>query len=132
MDWKSRLNDHAVLAEELDIMKRGIRAEKGTISFTSIAPDESLFDLDNVKRSFMDRMSVEGNVLLNYGYAKGYKPLIDYLKQYMEHKGVEMKGKDILITNGFTEGFDIVLSALSKKMVRSFVRIRRIIQRSKI
>lgn len=85
-----------------------------------------------MKRSFMDRMSVEGNVLLNYGYAKGYKPLIDYLKQYMEHKGVEMRGKDILITNGFTEGFDIVLSALSKKMVRSFVRIRRIIQRSKI
>lgn len=115
MDWKTRINDHARLAENLDIMKRGIRAEKGTISFTSIAPDESLFDLDNVKRSFMDRMSVEGNVLLNYGYAKGYKPLIDYLKQYMEHKGVEMKGKDILITNGFTEGFDIVLSALSKK-----------------
>ncbi|ULO06410.1 PLP-dependent aminotransferase family protein [Paenibacillus sp. 19GGS1-52] len=113
MDWKARMNGHARLAEELDIMKRGIRAAKGTISFTSIAPDENLFDLDNVKRAFMDRMSVEGNVLLNYGYAKGYKPLIDYLRQYMEHKGVDMKGKDILITNGFTEGFDIVLSALS-------------------
>lgn len=42
MDWKTRINDHARLAEDLDIMKRGIRAEKGTISFTSIAPDESL------------------------------------------------------------------------------------------
>lgn len=115
LDWKTRLNGHARLAEDLDIMKRGIRAEKGTISFTSIAPDENLFDLNHVKRAFMERMSVEGNVLLNYGYAKGYKPLIDYLRQYMEHKGVDMHGKDILITNGFTEGFDIVLSALSKK-----------------
>ncbi|OAB40889.1 PLP-dependent aminotransferase family protein [Paenibacillus glacialis] len=115
MDWKAHLNGHAMLAEELDIMKYGIRAEKGTISFTSIAPDEGLFDLDNVKRAFMDRMAVEGNVLLNYGYAKGYKPLIDYLHQYMEHKGVDMKGKDILITNGFTEGFNIVLSALNRK-----------------
>ncbi|MCL6601445.1 MAG: PLP-dependent aminotransferase family protein [Paenibacillus sp.] len=115
MDWKSRMNGHAQLAVELDIMKRGIRAEKGTISFTSIAPDESLFDLDNVKRAFLDRMSVEGNILLNYGYAKGYKPLIEYLQQYMEHKGVNMRGKDILITNGFTEGFDLVLSALSRK-----------------
>lgn len=115
MDWKAHLNDQAILAEKLDIMKRGIRAEKGTISFTSIAPDERLFDLDNVKRAFMDRMAVEGNVLLNYGYAKGYKPLIDYLHQYMEHKGVDMKGKDILITNGFTEGFNIVLSALNRK-----------------
>jgi DNA-binding transcriptional MocR family regulator len=115
MDWKDRMNGHARLAEELDIMKRGVRAEKGTISFTSIAPDERLFDLENVKRAFMDRMSAEGNVLLNYGYAKGYKPLINYLQQYMEHKGVDMLGKDILITNGFTEGFDIILSALSKR-----------------
>lgn len=115
MDWKERLSGQALLAEELDIMKRGIRAEKGTISFTSIAPDERLFELDQVRRAFMERMAVEGNVLLNYGYAKGYKPLIDYLKQYMEHKGVDLRGKDLLITNGFTEGFDLVLSALGKR-----------------
>ncbi|MBW4083481.1 PLP-dependent aminotransferase family protein [Paenibacillus sp. S150] len=115
VDWKARLSSRARLAEELDIMKRGIRAAKGTISFTSIAPDESLFDLENVKRAFLARMAVEGNVLLNYGYAKGYKPLIDYLRQYMEHKGVDTQGRDILITNGFTEGFDVVLSALGRK-----------------
>lgn len=115
VDWGTRVNERARQAVELDLMKCGIRAEKGTISFTSIAPDEKLFDLDNVKRAFQDRMSVEGNVLLNYGYAKGYKPLIDYLLRYMDHKGVDLKGKDLLITNGFTEGFDIVLSALSKK-----------------
>ncbi|WP_151733305.1 PLP-dependent aminotransferase family protein ['Paenibacillus yunnanensis' Narsing Rao et al. 2020] len=115
LDWKERLNDQALLAEELDIMKHGIRAGKGTISFTSIAPDESLFDLGAVRKAFLERMAVEGNVLLNYGYAKGYKPLIDYLKQYMEHKGVDLRGKDMLITNGFTEGFDLVLSALGKR-----------------
>lgn len=115
LDWKARLNEHAILAEELDLMKHGIRAQKGTISFTSIAPDETLFDLDNIKRAFLDRMAVEGNVVLNYGYAKGYKPLIDYLLRYMGHKGVDLKGKDLLITNGFTEGFDMILSALSRK-----------------
>lgn len=52
VDWKERLSGQALLAEELDIMKRGIRAGKGTISFTSIAPDESLFDLDHVKKLF--------------------------------------------------------------------------------
>ncbi|GGD89137.1 aminotransferase-like domain-containing protein [Paenibacillus nasutitermitis] len=114
MDWTARLNGHARMAEQLDLMKHGIRADRGTISFTSIAPDEKLFDLDNVKRAFLDRMSVEGNVLLNYGYAKGYKPLMDYLLRYMDHKGVDLQGKDILITNGFTEGFDLVLSALSR------------------
>jgi DNA-binding transcriptional MocR family regulator len=112
IDWKTRMNEYAVSAVELDMMKQGIRAKKGTISFTSIAPDERLFDLGDVRRAFLDRMAIEGQVLLNYGYAKGYKPLIDYLMRYMENKGVDISGKDMLITSGFTEGFDIALSAL--------------------
>lgn len=115
MDWKERMSRQARQAVELDHMKRGLRAEKGTISFTSIAPDEQLFDLENVKRAFLDRMAMEGRVLLNYGYAKGYKPLMNYLLNYMESKGVDLQGKDILITNGFTEGLDIVLSALHRE-----------------
>lgn len=114
LDWGLRLSDYARLAEENDLMKHGIRAEKGAISFTSIAPDEKLFDLQNVKRAFLDRMSLEGDVLLNYGYAKGYKPLIDYLLGYMENKGVNMQGKDMLITSGFTEALSLVLSTLNK------------------
>lgn len=112
IDWRARLNRYALSAVELDIMKPGIRGSKDMISFTSIAPDEHLFDLGDVRRAFMDRMAIEGQVLLNYGYAKGYKPLIDYLMRYMENKGVDLSGKDMLITSGFTEGFDILLSAL--------------------
>ena len=41
-----------------------------------------------------------------------------YLLHYMEMKGVDISNKDILITNGFTEGLDIVLSSLSKKSGR--------------
>lgn len=114
LDWGLRLNEYARLAEANDLMKHGIRAEKGSISFTSIAPDEKLFDLPNVKRAFLDRMSLEGDILLNYGYAKGYKPLIDYLLRYMENKGVNIQGKDMLITSGFTEGLSLVLSALNQ------------------
>ncbi|RIX52200.1 PLP-dependent aminotransferase family protein [Paenibacillus nanensis] len=115
IDWQSRINGYARQAVELDRMKHGIRADKSVISFTSIAPDEKLFDLDNVKRAFLDRIAMEGGVLLNYGYAKGYKPLIDYLMKYMKQKGVDLRGKDMLITSGFTEAFDIVMSALRKK-----------------
>lgn len=63
-------------------------------------------------------MSIEGDIVLNYGYAKGYRPLMNYLLHYMEMKGVDISNKDILITNGFTEGLDIVLSSLSKKSGR--------------
>lgn len=112
IDWQAKMNNYAVSAVELDLMKQGIRAGKEVISFTSIAPDEQLFNVGEVKRAFLDRMAIEGHVLLNYGYAKGYKPLIEYLMHYMENKGVDCSGKDMLITSGFTEGFDIVLSAL--------------------
>jgi len=113
MDWTSRLTPYAHLADGLDIVKHESRWQKGMISFKSIAPDDKLFDLDDFKRAFLDRFSLEGEKLLNYGYAQGYKPLIDYLMGYMENKGVNTQGKDILVTNGFTEGFDMILSALT-------------------
>ena len=107
MDWTSRLTPYAHLANQLDIVKHESRWQKGMISFKSIAPDDKLFDLDDFKRAFLDRFS-EGEKLLNYGYAQGTNPyrLLDglYGKQ-----GVKTQGKDILVTNGFTEGFDMVL-----------------------
>ncbi|NGZ77779.1 aminotransferase-like domain-containing protein [Saccharibacillus alkalitolerans] len=118
IDWKERLGRRALLSEEMDLMKHGIKWEKGMIAFTSIAPDEKLFDMGGVKRAFLDRMALEGDVLLNYGYAQGYRPLMQYLMSYMRGKGVEAKGKDILITNGFTEGFDLVLTAIGRRTGR--------------
>ena len=44
---------------------------------------------------------------------KGYKPLIDYLLGYMSRKGVSTENKDIIITNGFTEGIEMILSAFA-------------------
>ncbi|MEH7464059.1 PLP-dependent aminotransferase family protein [Bacillus thuringiensis] len=118
LNWKEKINEATLLADELDLMKHGVRWEKGMISFNSIAPDEKLFDVENFKRAFLTRMSIEGDIVLNYGYAKGYKPLIDYLLHYMEMKGVDISNKDILITNGFTEALDILLSSLAKKSGR--------------
>jgi len=114
IDWSTRLTPYAIQASKLDIVKHESKWKKGMISFKSIAPDDSLFNLEDVKRAFLNRFSIEGDKLLNYGYAQGYKPLIDYLLGYMENKGVNVSGKDILITNGFTEGFDIILSALTQ------------------
>ena len=115
IDWVRNCTSYAKKAESLDIMKHGEQYKKGMISFKSIAPDEKLFDLEEVKRAFLNRISIEGEKLLNYGYAKGYELLIDFMMKYMKNKGVNIKNKDILITNGFTEGFDIVLSAIAEK-----------------
>lgn len=115
IDWTSRINDYGKNAEKLDIIKSEATWKKGMISFKSISPDNSLFDVEEVKRGLLNRLAIEGDKILNYGYAIGYKPLIDYLMIYMRSKGINIENKGILVTNGFTEGFDIVLSALTEK-----------------
>lgn len=114
VDWDNISNDYARLSEKLDIVKTEIPWEKGIISFKSISPQGELFDVDEFKKAFLNRIALEGHKLLNYGYAQGYKPLIDHLLEYMENKGVDIKNKDIIITNGFTEGLDMILSSFTK------------------
>lgn len=115
VSWSEKANDYGKLAEKLDIVKSEIPWEKNLISFKSISPDGELFDMEEFKKSFLNIISIEGHKILNYGYAKGYKPLIEYLLKYMNTKGVDTKGKDIIITNGFTEGLEMLLTAYTNK-----------------
>ncbi|MCG4471050.1 PLP-dependent aminotransferase family protein, partial [Lawsonibacter sp. DFI.6.74] len=73
-------------ANDMDIVKNEIPWRSDLISFKSIAPNGELFDIDEFKKAFLNRLSLEGHKILNYGYAKGYKPLIDYLLSYMNSK----------------------------------------------
>ena len=114
IDWESLENSFSKTANELDIVKNEIPWSSDLISFKSISPDGDLFDMDEFKKSFMSRISVESHKLLNYGYAQGYKPLIDFLGDYMKKKGSFSKSKTTLVTNGFTEAFDLILSSFTK------------------
>ncbi|WP_423200072.1 PLP-dependent aminotransferase family protein [Clostridium cellulovorans] len=114
VSWGERTNNYGRLSEELDIVKHEIPWSKNLISFKSISPDGELFDMEEFKKAFLNSISIEGHKILNYGYAKGYKPLMDYLKAYMRKKGIETEDKEIIITNGFTEALEILLTAYTK------------------
>lgn len=113
VNWGNRINKYSEVLRSEDVIKSELSYKKGMISFKSIAPEDSLFNIDDYKRALLEAWTYEEKNLLNYGYAKGYKPLIDYFKEYMESKGVSTKNRDVLITNGFTEAFDIVLASLT-------------------
>jgi len=115
VDFLERVNCYGNTLKKLDIIKNELPYKKGMISFKSISPENHLFNLDDFKRSLLDAWTFEEANLLNYGYAKGYKPLIDYFFEYMKEKRVVTNNKDILITNGFTEAFDIIISSLTNK-----------------
>lgn len=114
INWRDNVNEYALIAEALDIVKSEDKCIKDMISFKSIAPPGELFEMEEFKRSFFNCMSKEGHKILNYGYAIGYRPLVEYLKNYMMDKGLYAKGKDLIVTNGFTEGLDMLLSAFTK------------------
>ena len=113
IDYEHFENDYMKTTNDMDIMKSEVRWKSGQISFKSIAPDGELFDMEELKKSFLNRFNLEGHKLWNYGYAQGYKPLIDYLHKYMNKKGVDTTHKDILMVNGFTEGLNLVISTLT-------------------
>ena len=79
IDFSCLENEQTKIANDMDIVKNEIPWRSDLISFKSIAPNGELFDIDEFKKAFLNRLSLEGHKILNYGYAKGYKPLIDYL-----------------------------------------------------
>ncbi|MFL0245759.1 PLP-dependent aminotransferase family protein [Candidatus Clostridium stratigraminis] len=115
IDWNTKISNYGKRALELDIVKNEAVTKKNMISFKSIAPDEKLFNLEQIRRDFLNSISFEGEKIFNYGYAMGYKPLLDKLKEYVKNKGIDLLNKEVIITNGFTEGFDITLAALTNK-----------------
>ncbi len=115
INFMNMINNYADTLRDLDIIKSELPYKNNMISFKSIAPEPSLFNMDDFKRALLDAWTYEEENLLNYGYAKGYDPLIQYFLQYMEEKRVNTEGRDILITNGFTEAFDIIIGSLTKK-----------------
>lgn len=114
INWSLYENDYAKKLNEMDSAKHEISWKSDLISFKSISPSGEQFDMDELKKAFLNRFNLEGHKLLNYGYAQGYKPLIEFLIQYMNKKNVDSSDKDILITNGFTEALNIIISSLTK------------------
>lgn len=85
---------------------------KGVISFASMAPDHHSFEVDAFRHALDDALLREGNVLLSYGYTRGYEPLREYIGEYLAGKGLRMAGQQVLIVNGFRQGAGAVLRAL--------------------
>ncbi|NLG37777.1 MAG: PLP-dependent aminotransferase family protein [Clostridiales bacterium] len=115
IDWEARINE---TVREYVRYRTGIGAVRqggrDVISFTSLAPDHQLFAVDAFRRCMNDVLVNEGGVLLNYGYVRGYEPLRRYLIGYLEAKGIDCGGNELLIVNGFRQGLELTVRALCR------------------
>lgn len=114
VDFILKFNEYVYIFRKFDIIKSELFYKKGMIFFKFIFLESDFFNFDDFKRFFLDVWNFEELNLLNYGYVKGYKFLIDYFFDYMKDKCVKVNNKDILIINGFIEVFDIIIGFLIK------------------
>ena len=68
-----------------------------------------------------DVLAADDGRLLNYGYARGYEPLRQYLLSDMRAKGINTDGQELIIVNGFRQGVELVTRVLVDEGTRVLV-----------
>ncbi len=89
-----------------DLMKYAIRED--FISFAGGMPNNHLFPVDEVEKIYHRLPRHVKELSFQYGPTTGYPPLVETMKKYMESKGVDMSGHDLMITTGSLQAIYIV------------------------
>lgn len=82
--------------------------QAGVVDFTRAFPDPSLFPTREIAR-VISRMARNGSSdLYQYGPPAGYPPLREYIARELRTRGVDPDANGVIITNGSTQGLDLV------------------------
>ena len=119
IDWEKRISRAArafthYREEEAPVIHGG----RGVISFTSLAPDHNTFAVQAFRKIMNDVLAADDGRLLNYGYARGYEPLRQYLLADMRQKGINTDGQELIIVNGFRQAVELVTRVLVDENAR--------------
>jgi len=76
--------------------------------------DQTLFPLEEFRKSMNRVLCEKGKDLLNYGDHEGYRPLREYIANRLQIHEVDISADEILITNGSQNGIDLALKLLAE------------------
>lgn len=84
-----------------------VAARPGMISFATGLPDNSLFDVDGLRRAVDNVLDCDGGCTLQYDSPTGYVPLREWIADRCRTVfGFETKASNVIMTNGSQECFD--------------------------
>ena len=90
------------------------KAEAPAISFQTSRPSQTLFPLEDFRRTCAEVLEGPGMAqILQLGSPAGYAPLRRYLLEQARAEGIAGRDDDILITNGCQQGFDLAQRVLT-------------------
>ncbi len=81
---------------------------KEIISLAGGLPSPAVFPQKQVAEIAAEVSLTHGEVALQYGSTEGYTPLRDAVAERMRSKGIDVTGKDVVITHGSQQGLDLL------------------------
>jgi len=93
----------STIREILKITKR-----PDIISFAGGLPAPELFPVEAFRRSLDEALRTDGAASLQYDLTEGYRPLKEFLCEWLGRHGLPCQPDEILLTNGSQQGLDLV------------------------
>ena len=81
--------------------------QPGVISFAGGLPDPGSFPKDEAACALSQLLRERGEVLLQYGPARGDDELVEVIRERMRRRGVEVGPREVLIVSGAQQGLDL-------------------------
>ena len=106
-DWDARYSGRTgkMRASEVrELLK--LLDQPDIISFAGGIPDPALFPKDAIKDAYAAVLNENADAALQYSVSEGYKPLRQWLVQYMASLGVACTIDNIIITTGSQQALD--------------------------
>lgn len=85
------------------------------ISFAGGFPAPELFPVDEVGQTIQDILQKQGPQALQYSATEGYRPLREWVAEYMQQVGVPAQVENVLITTGSQQALDLLGRVLINK-----------------
>jgi 2-aminoadipate transaminase len=83
----------------------------GAIAFTIARPDTECFPLEEFRRCTNDALRRDGGRILQFGSTDGYEPLKRELLALFRSEGLNVRGEQLVITDGCQQAIDLVCKA---------------------
>lgn len=85
-----------------------LAADPTLISFAGGSPSPTLFPIDVVDELYGGLSLQQKQAAMQYGPTEGYPPLLSELKKYLQSKGMNLDGQELLITTGAQQAVNLV------------------------
>jgi 2-aminoadipate transaminase len=85
-----------------------LMARKGIISFAGGLPAPDMFPLKHFAAAMQDAFKIDKASALQYDVTEGYRPLKEFLCQWLSQRGVRCKPENLLLTNGSQQALDLI------------------------